>query len=258
MGRDMVHHLDLSGSLAALCGSADPLALGGVLLALLSVGFFGGFAHCGPMCGPFVLMQIGDRQAGALTLRRFSAGLRPAYHLGRLTTYAALGAAAGGLGASFIAFAHFRWAVSALLAVAAASFLFQGLKGSARFLRLPFGAALGARYGDLIARLVPLILRGTPGSYAGGRGLLLGLMLGFLPCGFLYAALIAAAATGSALAGSLAMLAFGLGTVPALGAIAMLSTGLARHSRRLAAAALPPVFLLNAATLGGLALHLAG
>ncbi len=256
----MAHHLDLSATLAALCGSADPFALFGILLALVSVGFFGSFAHCGPMCGPFVLMQVADREAGAPMLpmlRRLSAGLRPAYHLGRLTTYAGLGAVAGGLGGSFVALSHFRWAISALLAVAAASFLFQALGAAARSLRLPFSAALGARLGDLIARAAPALLRGAPGSYDGPRGFLLGVVLGFLPCGFLYAALIAAMATGNALAGGLAMLAFGLGTVPALAAVGLLGAGLVQRWRRVAAAALPPVFLLNAATLGGIALHLA-
>lgn len=253
----MAHHLDFPATLAALCGSADPFALFGILLALLSVGFFGGFAHCGPMCGPFVLMQVADREAAAPMLRRLSAGLRPAYHLGRLTTYAGLGAVAGGLGGSFVALSHFRWAISALLALAAASFLFQALGAAARFLRLPFAVALGARLGDLIARAAQTISRGASGSYDGARGFLLGVVLGFLPCGFLYAALIAAVATGNALAGGLAMLAFGLGTVPALAAVGLLGAGLAQRWRRVAAAALPPVLLLNAATLGGIALHLA-
>jgi sulfite exporter TauE/SafE len=61
-------------------------------------------------------------------------------------------------------------------------------------------------------------------------GLALGLLLGFLPCGLLYTALVAAAASGGPLAGGAAMLAFGLGTVPAL-----VATGLAGHALRRAA-----------------------
>ena len=44
----------------------------------------------------------------------------------------------------------------------------------------------------------------------------LGLVLGLLPCGLSYTAFIAAAGTGTPLAGMLTMLAFGAGTVPAL------------------------------------------
>ncbi len=58
----------------------------------------------------------------------------------------------------------------------------------------------------------------------GFRGYALGLMLGFLPCGLLYGALAAAAASGDPLTGAFAMIAFALGTVPAL-----LAVGLAGH-----------------------------
>jgi uncharacterized protein len=52
----------------------------------------------------------------------------------------------------------------------------------------------------------------------------LGLTLGFLPCGLIYAALIKAMDSGSALAGGLTMLAFGLGTAIALFAIGIASS----------------------------------
>ena len=50
----------------------------------------------------------------------------------------------------------------------------------------------------------------------------LGLLLSALPCGLLYAALAAAAASGSALAGGLALLAFVDRTMPALSGAALL------------------------------------
>lgn len=46
----------------------------------------------------------------------------------------------------------------------------------------------------------------------GWRGYLLGVMLGFIPCGLVYGALVLAAATGAALNGGAVMLVFGLGT----------------------------------------------
>jgi sulfite exporter TauE/SafE len=46
--------------------------------------------------------------------------------------------------------------------------------------------------------------------------LAVGLVWGLIPCGFLYAAQIKAAETGSALGGSLTMLVFGLGTMPTM------------------------------------------
>jgi sulfite exporter TauE/SafE len=257
-----MHHFfqdpDLGAILAGLCGSADPMAVYGVTLTLLAAGFVGGFAHCGPMCGPFVLMQLGDGEGGSVIVGRATPGLLPAYHLGRLTTYVALGAAAGGLGSAFTRMTEFHWLVSALLVLAAASFLLQAVKGATQFLPFSLSTSFGSGLGNLIARAARPFLSGNRRSARGGRGYVLGILLGFLPCGFLYAAIIAAAATGGAGAGGVAMAAFGLGTVPALAAIGLAGAGMARRWHRIAAAAMPAIFLFNAVTLGGIALHMAG
>ncbi|SPE30003.1 conserved membrane hypothetical protein [Candidatus Sulfopaludibacter sp. SbA3] len=73
---------------------------------------------------------------------------------------------------------------------------------------------------------------------AGGK-FTLGLMLGFLPCGLIYAALLKAMESGSAVAGGVTMLAFGLGTAGALLAMGVASslagTRLGPWSNRMAA-----------------------
>ena len=63
----------------------------------------------------------------------------------------------------------------------------------------------------------------APGA---GNRFLLGLLLGFLPCGLIYAALLKAMATGSAYAGGASMLAFGLGTAGALFALGLFSSAI--------------------------------
>jgi sulfite exporter TauE/SafE len=55
---------------------------------------------------------------------------------------------------------------------------------------------------------------------------LLGMLLGFLPCGLLYPLLIQAAASSSFFAGSLIMALFGLGTIPAMMSFGFLVTRL--------------------------------
>jgi sulfite exporter TauE/SafE len=100
------------------------------------------------------------------------------------------------------------------------------------------------------------LLRQASGAGTGLQGYRLGVVLGLLPCGFLYAALVAAAATGSALAGALAMASFALGTVPGLVALGVLGGAALRRWRGLANAIATPVFLLNAFTLGGLAVRM--
>ncbi|HJS32306.1 MAG TPA: sulfite exporter TauE/SafE family protein, partial [Alphaproteobacteria bacterium] len=93
-------HLGLAPFAAAdLAAGGDAL---GLIAALLVAGLIGGFAHCAGMCGPFVLGQVTAGLSGAperaerVFGRMAGAALIP-YHLGRLTTYSALGAAAGGL-----------------------------------------------------------------------------------------------------------------------------------------------------------------
>ena len=82
-----------------------------------------------------------------------------------------------------------------------------------------------------------------------GGGYLLGVALGFLPCGFLYAALAAAAASASAPGGALAMLAFGLGTIPALVVVGIAGQTAGQRWQRGMAMIAPVVLLANAVLL---------
>ena len=85
------------------------------------------------------------------------------------------------------------------------------------------------------------------------RGLGLGLLLSALPCGLLYAALAAAAGAGSAAGGALAMLAFVAGTIPALGAIALLGRFFGRRIGPRLGLVAALLLLLNGGVLAGLA-----
>jgi hypothetical protein len=225
--------------LTLLCGSA-PLT-GGLFLGLFLAGAAGSTMHCVPMCGGFVLGQVADGMArlSAARLcewRRIKGGALLPYHLGRLTTYAGLGAL-GGFGVSRLP--QFD-VVSAVLLV--------------------LGATLSLAH---VARILPGLERAPAGwsrfvtsmARRAGGGYLLGIALGFLPCGFLYAALATAAASGNPLLGAAAMLAFGLGTAPALIAVGIAGQAAGRRWQRGIAVAGPAVMLLNAALLVVLALR---
>ena len=122
------------GLLTTLCGSAATLPLGsGIVVGLLFAGAAGSTMHCVPMCGGFVLGQVADRMARLPAARlcesrRLSSGVLVPYHIGRLTTYAGLGALAGLGGAALGRLPWFGWVSGALLLVAAALFLAQGLR----------------------------------------------------------------------------------------------------------------------------------
>lgn len=177
-------------------------------VALFLAGLAGSLVHCVGMCGPFVLGQVmADAETSKAGTygewrRLVGASLVP-YHLGRFTTYAALGATAGAATALFATTSAFAWLSGALLLIAASLMALQA-----------FGLALGST-SPLTAGLARLA---GPLAAAQGPGAryLLGVVLGFLPCGLIYGALAAAGGTGSLRQGALSMMAFALGTIPAL------------------------------------------
>ena len=198
--------------------------------------------HCVPMCGGFVLGQVADRMARLPAARlcewqRIGRGALLPYHLGRLTTYAGLGALGG---------AATRPAAVVRLRLGGAAAAGRRAVPGARargfcpgwIARPPAGRAPSPGW-----RSAPAVATRWASS------------LGFLPCGFLYAALAATAASGSPLLGALGMLAFGLGTMPALVAVGIAGQAAGRRWQRGVAAAAPAVMLLNAALLAVLALR---
>lgn len=218
--------------LLAVCGLGTEAAGGYWLIpALLLAGVLGGAGHCSIMCGPFVLAQVADRFSAGATSRVSTALLLP-YQAGRIATYALLGAIAGGLGGAFTWLAEAPWLAPAALFLAAAAFALRGA-----------GAIRIAGTGWLLGRV-------THGRL---RGLGLGLALGFLPCGLVYAGLVAAVGAGGAIPGALALAAFGLGTLPSLAAIGWLGLAAGRQWLELARSAAPVLSLVNAAVLAALA-----
>ncbi|MCR6629563.1 MAG: sulfite exporter TauE/SafE family protein [Magnetospirillum sp.] len=189
---------------------------GGLLTSLFVTGLIGSASHCTGMCGPFVLSQVAARLeripvARMSEWRRLSGAALLPYHLGRATTYAALGAV-GGLAAGTLAgWGGFRFLAAALLALAAVFLLGMAVP------RLK--ALLGGGGESWWSRTMGAWARPLFASPTGIKGWGLGVALGFIPCGLLYAALAAAAATGDPLAGAFGMLAFAAGTAPALVAV---------------------------------------
>ena len=165
------------------------------------------------MCGPLV---------AAFSLPLGKGRLLPAnllYHLGRVTTYGMIGGATG-LTGSFVGVAtHIESFQKTVMTATGLLIVLTGfvLGGWIPALRAPDREAGRSR---IVGRIVRLVSEGgNPGAFFP-----LGLMLGFLPCGLVYGALLSSARVGMEagnhaqgfLNGCLMMLLFGAGTVPGL------------------------------------------
>ena len=188
--------------------------------------------HCVGMCGGFVaLLSAQTAPAAAAAGSALGGGRRAApllrvhllYHLGRLASYAALGALAGGLGSLTAVVirtarpqAWLMLAAGGLMAAAGLAIL-----GLTRWNPMrPPGLAREGSWMGRAARLpmqwfragLRRVLRWPRSVVAAPYGALMGL----LPCGLIYTMLIRAAASASALGGAAVMASFGAGTIPAL------------------------------------------
>lgn len=165
-----------------------------------------------------------------------------AYNAGRIGSYAAGGVFAGGLGATLAALGGAQSLLVSLRLLAGAMMVAVGLYVGGFARALSWVERLGVPVWRLVAplarRLVPVR---SPIS-----ALAVGALWGWLPCGLVYSALAAAAASGSAPAGAATMVAFGVGTLPALvamgSAVAFVTRAAGRPSVRAAAGVLLIVF----------------
>lgn len=182
-------------------------------LILFASGLMGGFGHCLGMCGPVV--------AAVSLSRPDPRSTRPhlLYHLGRITTYSLLGGAVGLSGSLVRVAIPIEPIQRAILAGTGIAIILMGLSLSGLF-GGRFQPATGAELPAPFSRLLRLV-SGTEGA---GAFFPLGLLLGLLPCGLVYTALLTAAREGmesadpaaAFLRGFAAMALFGLGTAPAL------------------------------------------
>lgn len=215
-------------------------------IALLLMGLAGSFTHCVAMCGPFVLAQVTaglDVASGrgyGIMHRLRGAALIP-YHLGRMTTYTALGAGSAGIIEFVGNIAGFRALAAIMLVFAAIAMIAQAVGRSIPLLdRLFTGQA---------PMFVPRLARGLLERPTGLRGYALGVALGFLPCGLLYAAVAAASGAGNASRGALVMAAFALGTTPGLLGVGWAGLLFGRGWLRVSAMAAPVLLLIGATML---------
>ncbi|MCW3126500.1 MAG: hypothetical protein JWO03_2158 [Bacteroidetes bacterium] len=174
----------------------------------MALGFLGSF-HCVGMCGPIALaLPIGkwdtkNKVVGILL-----------YNFGRVATYAMLGLFFGAIGRGF-SLVGLQQAVSIILGISIIAIVLMPGSAAAKLdsmtQRIPYMPA--------VKRNITALFKQRSFSSL----TMIGLLNGLLPCGFVYMALAGAIATSSGINGSLFMILFGIGTIPAMFLVAFSS-----------------------------------
>lgn len=177
------------------------------LISVITIAFLGSFGHCIGMCGGIVIAYSSTKVDSGWNRGR-QAAAHLVYNLGRTLTYTVLGFIFGYLGgvSTFSNVAN-----GSLLVVAGVAMILAGLSldGRIRFLsRFSSPMAESKWFGKVFRALLE-----DNSLYS---LFLLGMLNGFLPCGFVYFFAITAASTGSPLWGGFVMMVFGLSTIPAM------------------------------------------
>ncbi len=188
-----------------------------LLITALGVGLLQGFVHCAGMCGPFVLaysLSLGSpsTEQNTQSFGRILLRAHLPHNAGRILIFTILGAIFGMVG-SFLNVATRTSGIQAIAAFVGGTLM---ILWAIDEWRTGHGAGFLERYSLLRSQKMQQSLRKWMDRRDPLGAFFSGSLLGLHPCGLLFAMLISAAATGSALKGGLMMLLFGIGTVPSL------------------------------------------
>ena len=148
--------------------------------------------------------------------------------MGRLFAYVALGALAGAIGLVLVDAIEAAWIRQLLSIVSGVLFLGIGLEITGVWRRM--GRTGGAISRILTAGLGPLIRHFAQRQHPAAT-FAMGVFTGLLPCGLVYAFAVRAVSTGGAASGLLTMLAFGIGTIPAMVGVGLLGSVISTNWR---------------------------
>lgn len=200
----------------------DYTASYGLTTSLFLAGAVGGVTHCAGMCSPFVLAQTerqGTQSEGmkTLNLKRISNQLLLPYHVGRMMTYVMLAVVFSSVLNLAFLFSGTRAMLSALiLMLAGILFLISAFP----VLGTIFPWAVKLQWGQPFSWISGLTAKLSKGTST-IKSLMLGVILGFMPCGLVVSAVMAASTAPSPLQAGFSMAAFTVGTMPALMLVAL-------------------------------------
>lgn len=204
-----------------------------IFLTALTLGFLGSF-HCVGMCGPIALALPLNRES---LFSKVTGALL--YNTGRVFMYALLGGLFGLIGQSII-IAGYQQSLSIILGITVLIMILLPNKLATKFRFLSFTYSF---IGKLKQKLKTLFKQNSFSSL-----FFIGTLNALLPCGLVYLGIAGAIAAGSLLQGSIFMAVFGLGTVPAMLTVALISSSININFRKKINKAVP-VFAASMALL---------
>lgn len=194
-----------------------------IYLLMFGSGLLGGIGHCSGMCGPIVatyslnLRSASSRSQGYTSLPHFL------YNIGRITTYSIIGGIMGLTGSFAGVVGIIERFQNITMAGLGALMIIMGLAAAGWF---SFGRNSGSTTGQTTAlsSVVNRVISFISETHSAGSFYAIGMATGFIPCGLLYTAYIAAAGAGAGsggqaegfLKGMLMLFLFGVGTAPSL------------------------------------------
>ena len=211
-------------------------------LSGLALGFLGSL-HCIGMCGPIAL-ALPSQSKSKLS---FYSG-RILYNLGRVVTYSIMGLVIGLIGQK-INLAGYQQIVSIVLGVVILVIVLLPSRIKNYFIQLKPIQIITKKLQSTIG---VLFRKGSQSSLFS-----IGVLNGFLPCGFVYVALAGAVAMGNVEKSILFMVLFGIGTIPAMFSASIVTNLFGQNFRKKIHRAIPVfasvlavIFILRGLNLG--------
>lgn len=222
----------------------------GIIALMFITGLSGSFTHCIGMCGPIAMAQMSmklmmhSKEKLSEKQKLKDAFLLP-YYLGKSITYGLIALCIYAFASSLSALPFANYVIGALLFAVSLCFILSAFNA-----KIPFVSRIEKKISQTSAKKFNKFIDRFKLSPYGFKGFIMGMILGTIPCGMLYAAAAASAAQStSAITVFCAMLAFGIGTIPGLYISAYAGTTFFAKSKKWFQIIFKITMLVNAALL---------